>query len=153
MSHLIDQVEVQAALAVEVLGTSLLDRLRSRLRSRMNQTFANPAPHDALERSRIHPFAFARLRKAVSERPCWRISPTPAPHRAREVPGPALLLREHAARRIDDGGLGRRYPGGLCRRPIQGRAISDRFRGVGQGLDHLARGEREPRDGLSPTGC
>jgi hypothetical protein len=37
-----------------------------RANSLANQTFANPAPHRA-ERSRVHPFAFARLRMAVSE--------------------------------------------------------------------------------------
>ena len=36
-----------------------------------NQTFANPAPHRAREVP-VHPFAFARLRMAVSERLCWR---------------------------------------------------------------------------------
>jgi hypothetical protein len=54
-------------------------------------------------------------------------------------------------RRIDDGGLGRRYPGeqvraNLANQPyrsvllaIQAWAISDRLRGVGAGLDRLAR--------------
>jgi hypothetical protein len=36
-----------------------------------NQTFANRL-RTAPERSRVYPFAFARLRMAVSERVCWR---------------------------------------------------------------------------------
>ena len=35
---------------------------------KLSRTRLRPAP----ERSRVHPFAFARLRMAVSERLCWR---------------------------------------------------------------------------------
>jgi hypothetical protein len=38
----------------------------------LGRRYSGERLHTAPERSRVHPFAFARLRMAVSERPCWR---------------------------------------------------------------------------------
>jgi hypothetical protein len=68
-----------------------------------NQTIANPAPHGARE-ARVHPFAFARLRMAVSERLCWRpIQPRAISQTAFEARGgidqPRALARARGANR------------------------------------------------------
>ena len=59
-----------AASTMTAIGTRYRGRAGSREPPR-NQTFTNPL-RTAPERSRVHPFAFARLRMAVSERLFWR---------------------------------------------------------------------------------
>jgi hypothetical protein len=58
-----------AASRMAALGRRYREQVRAKPLA--NQTFANPAPHSA-RAVPVHPFALARLRMAVSERPCWR---------------------------------------------------------------------------------
>jgi hypothetical protein len=139
---------------MSALGRRLPRRAGSREPPR-EPNFRKPGSAQRPRGPGVHPFAFARLRMAVSERLCWRpIQARLISDRLRGV-GQALIT-SRANRGAAALTLACEWPcpRGCAGARSQALAISDRFRGVGQALiasrTRARTAERNPRPPRPP---